>query len=150
MKFKLVPPSNDAAFLVRHIEAFMGATLSAFLEAYRVEVSVTGDESWRRDCIVVRVLPDTAVRLRAVGAMSFNWYHRDSIDKVKQRLEKRLLAFAERIKPKLKPRELMLATAERRQRADASKAARAQADAEKNEAQLLDELDRLESLLEKP
>jgi len=148
MKFQLVAPSNDAAVLVRHIEAFVSATLSAFLEVYRVEVSVTGDDTWRRDCIVVRIVPDLPHQPRAVGAMSFNWYHKDTIAKVKLRLEKRLLAFAERVKPKLKTRDAVLAIAERRESKLAREAAREKEGVAKNAATLEAELARLEELLE--
>lgn len=74
-----------------------------------------------RSSFVVRITPRGA--RRSIGNMSFNYYHRDfdKIEKVRNRLRKRLDAYCKRILGRFRTPEQLAASAARRAKAEANR-----------------------------
>ncbi len=120
-QLSLEPPldhEQSIQHLIYYALTWTARMLSGSLQGYRVEVTSTEDLYMRRTNLMTRIFIDAPGSTRARHAMSFNWYHKDKLHDVERRLSKRLTAFAERIKPKLKsPKQMRHLIYERTKRA---------------------------------
>lgn len=145
---KLEVIEDSVKLLTDFAHTWITRMMSAKLEGYRVAIETIEDDTWKRTNITARIFVDEPQPKRAVAMMSFNFYWRDEVSKVKRRLDARLVKFAEHALPRLKtPAQLKSRACQRR--IDADRKAKREAEiGPKSIAQLDQELAILDELLE--
>ncbi len=145
---KLEVIEDSVKLLTDHAHTWIARMMSGKLQGYRVWISTDEDDTWKRTCILIRICEGD--NQRALATMSFNYYWRDPVTKVKRRLDARLVAYAERVLPRLKSPEDL---ARRQRQRDIDRARKAKVAAElgtKSMALLDQELAVLDELLGDP